>query len=182
MSRRPAALVLALLLAGCAPTPPEPRGVDPPPPVSPAETSVQPPDTTPPAGSGGPPVTRTPGPVALQRPDPNVTPGLVLTGNRDDMCTPGWSSAHRKDLSDRDKRDVLSAYGLPLTTVVSEWDHLISLELGGDNGRLNVWPQLDKAQDTRKDGLENRLHALVCNGSIPVAEAQDKIVHFWLWW
>ena len=100
--------------------------------------------------------------VTALRPDSSITPGVVITTDPKDVCTSGWATAHRKSLTTAQKRDVLADYGLPAGTKVSEWDHLVSLELGGGNGPANIWPQVDHSDDTRKDHLENALHRAVC--------------------
>lgn len=115
-------------------------------------------------------------------PRPLVTPGAILTTDVDAICTPGWSALHRRELSSTDKRAVLIAYHLPAGTKPAEWDHLISLELGGDNGRFNVWPEMTVDGKRRKDKLENKLHRAVCRGDMSLADAQNKIVNFWQNW
>jgi len=50
-----------------------------------------------------------------------------------------------------------------------EQDHLISLELGGaPSAPANLWPEPYKAPEGArvKDVVENKLHALVCGGTI----------------
>ncbi|HSP37733.1 MAG TPA: excalibur calcium-binding domain-containing protein [Frankiaceae bacterium] len=77
---------------------------------------------------------------------------------------------------------VFASYGVPYATHASyELDHLISLELGGDNAADNLWPEpLDGPGGAHvKDGLENRLHSLVCSGRIGLAEAQRAIAGDW---
>jgi hypothetical protein len=62
-------------------------------------------------------------------------------------------------------------------------DHLISLELGGADVAENLWPQ---SYDTvtwnahTKDKLEDRLHALVCAGRLPLEQAQRDIATDWI--
>src|SRR5262249_31667040 len=62
-----------------------------------------------------------------------------------------------------------------------EVDHLIPLELGGSNAIKNLWPE--PADPTpgfhQKDALENKLHALVCAGSLDLATAQQAIAANW---
>src|SRR6266545_1790973 len=101
-----------------------------------------------------------------------VTPGVVLTTSAADVCTPGWASKHRHGLTATQKATVLRAYGYLADQKVAEYDHLISLELGGGNTERNIWPQVDPAQDQRKDRLENTLHAQVCAGRMQLAAAQ----------
>ena len=62
-------------------------------------------------------------------------------------------------------------------------DHLVPLELGGSNDFTNLWPQSEHATGldaATKDRLENRLHALVCAGELPIAEAQHEIAADWI--
>jgi hypothetical protein len=64
-----------------------------------------------------------------------------------------------------------------------EIDHLISLELGGADVAENLWPE---SYDTTpwnahtKDKLEDRLHALVCAGKLPIEQAQREIAADWI--
>jgi hypothetical protein len=120
--------------------------------------------------------------VTVGQPRPNVTPGAVLTTNATDVCTAGWASKHRHGLTTAQKATILAAYGYPAGQKVAEYDHLISLELGGGNGTRNIWPQVDHAQAERKDRLENTLHAKVCTGKLSLDRAQTEIRQFWLWW
>ncbi len=119
---------------------------------------------------------------AVDHPKPTVTPGVVLTTSAADVCTAGWASKHRHGLTATQKATVLRAYGYPAGQKVAEYDHLISLELGGGNTERNIWPQVDPAQDQRKDRLENALHAQVCAGRMQLAAAQAEIRQFWLYW
>lgn len=118
----------------------------------------------------------------VRHPITSVTPGNVITRDAGDVCMRGWAGAHRDALTVKEKRYVLTLYGLPEGTPVSEWDHLVSLELGGGNGMENIWPMTDHAQDQRKDRLENRLHADVCAARISLPTAQREIREFWRHW
>jgi hypothetical protein len=62
-----------------------------------------------------------------------------------------------------------------------EIDHIVSLELGGSNDIANLFPErLDAQPGYRvKDRLENRLHAMVCAGSIGLGAAQRSIAANW---
>jgi hypothetical protein len=63
-----------------------------------------------------------------------------------------------------------------------EVDHLISLELGGSNAIRNLWPEPYAGVwgARTKDKLENRLHALVCAGSLTLQAAQRAISVDWV--
>ena len=63
-----------------------------------------------------------------------------------------------------------------------EVDHLISLELGGSNSVRNLWPEpYDIHWNAHvKDALENRLHSLVCDGTVSMETAQKAISTNWI--
>lgn len=119
---------------------------------------------------------------AGNRPITTLTPGNVATTLATDVCTPGWASAHRRALSLAQKQTIARAYVLLPAQRVAEWDHLVSLELGGGNGVANIWPQLSRADSSRKDRLENLLHRLVCGGRLSLFSAQARIRQYWLYW
>jgi hypothetical protein len=55
--------------------------------------------------------------------------------------------------------------------------NLVSLELGGNNSKRNLWPEKQPgARDKHK--LENSLHADVCDGSVTLRRAQAEIKHW----
>ena len=62
-----------------------------------------------------------------------------------------------------------------------EIDQIVSLELGGSNDIANLYPEpgSGKASYYVKDKLENRLHAMVCAGSITLAAARRGIASNW---
>lgn len=113
------------------------------------------------------------------RPWPTVTPGVTLQATAEQVCQPGWASAHRQSLTALEKGWVLGAYGYPPGQKVAEYDHLESLELGGSNGVRNIWPQVNEADAKRKDRLEGALHKLVCSGKLSLAAAQERIRRYW---
>ena len=63
-----------------------------------------------------------------------------------------------------------------------EVDHLIPLELGGDNSIANLWPEA--AEPTpgfhEKDRVENYLHRRVCEGAMSLADAQRQVATDWV--
>jgi hypothetical protein len=63
-----------------------------------------------------------------------------------------------------------------------EVDHLISIELGGANTVANLWPQPYRGTWGAhvKDKLENKLHKLVCAGTLSLEDAQDEIATDWV--
>jgi hypothetical protein len=63
-----------------------------------------------------------------------------------------------------------------------EVDHLMPLELGGSNDTRNLWPQPDAPRPGwgEKHQLEDELHAEVCAGKMPLADAQRCIASNWV--
>jgi hypothetical protein len=100
-----------------------------------------------------------------------------------EVCTPGWSSAHR-DVTTAERHEVFAAYGIDYGRHTAyEVDHVIPLELGGDNSVRNLWPEPMTENDTAgpdKDALENHLHALVCDRQLSLATAQHAIATNWV--
>lgn len=119
--------------------------------------------------------------LALTLPDPKLTPGKVRTTSTAALCPHADTKAVR-NVSAKTKAAVFAAYHVTPTPGAYEVDHLISLELGGSNDAANLWPQPYhgpmNAHD--KDRLENRLHALVCAGTITLVEAQHAIATDWV--
>jgi hypothetical protein len=114
-------------------------------------------------------------------PDSNLTPGATLDVTKDDICTPGYAKKVR-DVPTSVKRQVYTKYNIPYTPSQYEVDHLISLQLGGSNSIRNLWPESYNIYWNAhvKDALENRLHSLVCNGSLSMEAAQKAISTNWI--
>jgi hypothetical protein len=119
--------------------------------------------------------------------DPVLTPGVTSSAVTQEnihstICVSGYTATVR-NVSSATKARVYAEYGITSHAPGSyEVDHLIPLELGGSNDIENLWPEpytgADNAHD--KDHWENALHAMVCNGEMSLAEAQQKIVQWWL--
>lgn len=127
-------------------------------------------------------------------PSPVLTPGKwhVPSTPLETLCKPGYTSGidvdgHKvRNVSESLKDQVFKAYGLDPAKIVKhnyEIDHLISLELDGENNIANLWPEsyvTEPWNAHKKDTLENRLHFLVCHGSLPLADAQKAISTDWI--
>ena len=123
------------------------------------------------------------------RPNPVLTPGRSVAGvTVGELCERGYARRMR-DLSNAVKRQVFAAYGLTGNRLGfcagprgCEVDHLISLELGGDNDIPNLWPEpYDGPWNAAdKDRLENQLHRLVCANRISLEAAQTSIAKDWI--
>lgn len=130
-------------------------------------------------------------------PDPALTPGVtnpaVTQANiQRTICTSGWTATVRPSeaYTTALKRTQIVAYGHTDRTLADyEEDHLISLEIGGaPQDPRNLWPEpyTVKLSDGRsvgarvKDLIENRLHDLVCAGTISLATAQHEEATEWV--
>jgi Protein of unknown function (DUF3761) len=125
-------------------------------------------------------------------PDPRRTPGAInpavtQASIGQTICVSGWtatvrpSSGYTTGLKEQQLASGYAYHG-DTTTGDYEEDHLISLELGGSPGsELNLWPEPYAATDGArvKDTLENKLHALVCSGSLSLAVAQRAVARNW---
>jgi hypothetical protein len=119
-------------------------------------------------------------------PDPTLTPGAVLTTDAAAVCQPGYAETVRHT-SGKLKAFIYREYGITAEQRAGgsrfEVDHLISLSLGGADVAANLWPQSFDTQPWNaavKDRLENRLHALVCSGRLPLEVAQREIAADWI--
>ena len=140
-----------------------------------------------------------PGPSARLpgEPDPAMTPGttnpaVTQATIGSTICVSGWTTTIRPPSSYTTalKRTQIVAYGYTDTNLADyEEDHLISLEIGGaPKDPANLWPEpymVSLPDGTPvgarvKDQLENRLHALVCAGSMTLAKAQALIRSGWI--
>ncbi|NJC73330.1 hypothetical protein HC031_26940 [Planosporangium thailandense] len=123
-------------------------------------------------------------------PDPVCTPGVVSTAVTQDnlsatICRSGYTKTVRPPASDTGayKRKVMGAYHDSGPPGDYEFDHLVSLELGGSNDVGNLWPERnDHPPDgaiNSKDPVENALHRAVCAHQVSLAAAQTAIATDW---
>ena len=124
------------------------------------------------------PNTTTPGAI-----DPRVTQSDIGST----ICRTGYTKTVRPPSSYTTalKRQQLAtsyAYFADKATADYEEDHLISLELGGSPTEpANLWPEPYRGSEGAriKDKIENKLHALVCAGTVGLAAAQQSIASNW---
>ncbi len=120
-------------------------------------------------------------------PDGRCTPGALnpavkQTTIRKTICRRGYSSSIRPSTSvtEPEKLASMLAYGDHRSPSSYEYDHLISLELGGAaNDRHNLWPERG-ASPNLKDKVENYLHTQVCDGRMALARAQRIVALQWV--
>jgi hypothetical protein len=111
-------------------------------------------------------------------PQASLTPGAVLTTDVSVISKAGYPATVRH-VTSAEKAQVASAYHFTGASSSVEYDHLVSIELGGSNDLTNLWPQpIEEAKV--KDGLEDYLHAKVIEGKLPLAEVQKRIAADWV--
>ena len=127
--------------------------------------------------------------------DQGCTPGDIIKANtKQVICSADFRTGDIRDsvTSPTEKAKVYDMYNIPHPTNNSgknqkcEIDHLVSLELGGNDTMANLWPQCSPgyagwtgAGFRDKDKFENYLHRQVCAGAVTLAEAQRQIATDW---
>jgi hypothetical protein len=127
-------------------------------------------------------------------PDPNCTPGTTNPAvNQENLsstiCKSGYTKGIRPtaSITEREKKANAASYAYAGSLGDAEYDHLISLELGGSpNDPKNLWvepggPDWKPADKFRndKDAVENKLNAMVCSHKVTLADAQSAIANDW---
>ena len=120
-------------------------------------------------------------------PDPQCTPGALNPAVTQatigaTICVSGYTKTVRpaESITETEKQGSMAAYGDGGSMSGYEYDHLVSLELGGAaNDPRNLWPE-PGASPNPKDAVENTLHDLVCSGQIPLAQAQHIVATNWV--
>jgi hypothetical protein len=111
-------------------------------------------------------------------PDPSITPGKLCTAqdpNFDKYVYPAQIAHCTRKVTMAEKDAVAAAYGVARKDYSKyEFDHLISLELGGDDDITNLWPQ-PIAEAKEKDVLEDELGAKLRAGTITQADAVAQL-------
>jgi len=113
-----------------------------------------------------------------------VDPGVTQSNLQQTICRSGYSASVRAPASETDKAKQISLrqYG-ETPSKATEYDHLISLELGGTNATSNLWPEPNASTATGftnpKDSVENQLHTAICSGRITLVDAQKAIATDW---
>ena len=127
-------------------------------------------------------------------PDPNCTPGTTNPAvTQDNLSSTICKSGYTKDIrpsssiTGREKEANAASYGYTGALGDTEYDHLISLEIGGSpNDPKNLWvepggPDWKPADQFRndKDAVENKMNALICSHKVTLADAQSAIANDW---
>jgi hypothetical protein len=128
--------------------------------------------------------TRTSGCRVGAEPDRRCSPGAYYSRlTAAVLCSPGFRTSSIRDVPQSEKFAVEREYGLApgFYGRTLEIDHVVPLELGGSNDAANLFPErLDARPGYRvKDRLENRVHDLVCAGSMGLRAAQRQMAVDW---
>jgi len=127
--------------------------------------------------------------------DPKCTPGAISPAVTQANLTSticrkgGYTSGIRPStyVTGKEKKLNAASYGFTGSMRDAEYDHLISLQLGGDpNDYRNLWVEpadpghrKGSGVNNKKDPVETKLHTAVCKGTITLAAAQQAIVTNW---
>ncbi|MFC5908183.1 hypothetical protein [Streptacidiphilus monticola] len=128
-------------------------------------------------------------------PDPTCTPGAVSPAvtqanlSRTICRKGGYTSDIRPpaSITGREKKANAKSYGYTGSLADAEYDHLISLQLGGDpNDPRNLWVEPPspghkhgQGVNNPKDSVETHLHTAICAGKVTLAAAQQAIATDW---
>jgi hypothetical protein len=111
-----------------------------------------------------------------------LTPGDTKKVTKEQVCAPDYLSTI-KPIKDSMKAQAFERYGLRADKADADvLDHLVPLELGGTDDLENLWPQPAKGEwnAAQKDALEQKLHAMVCDGTMTLKQAQTALKKNWV--
>jgi len=121
-------------------------------------------------------------------PNSKLTPGDVRTTDLNEILNVKTSTV--RNVPESEKAAVWASYAKAYPGVFGdrsrwkdvEFDHVISLTLGGSNSPKNLWPEHYSQPwgAHQKDALEDHLRALLAHGVISVPEAQHAIATDWI--
>ena len=129
-------------------------------------------------GNGLPIRGRTPGAI-----NPSVTQANI----HQTICVAGYTERIRPSsyyTTSLKREQLASGYSFDGNTSTSayEEDHLVPLEVGGNpTSALNLWPEPRHIlwSATVKDRLENKIHSLVCSGTMSLRLGQEIFEKNW---
>ncbi len=132
--------------------------------------------------------TKTSGCKLAPLPDRRCSPGAYYSKlTKRVLCSPSFRTGPIRNVPLSVKHQVEAAYGLKPRAYGStlEIDHIISLELGGSNDPMNLYPERATFADGSpgfhvKDKLENATHRAMCAGTVSLRAAQRQIAGNWL--
>ena len=130
------------------------------------------------------PRTKTSGCTLGANPDRRCSPGAYSSKlTKPVICSASFHTSAIRNVPQSKKYAVEAEYGMAQKSYGSalEIDHIVSLELGGSNDIANLFPERASPAPGYhvKDKLENKLHSLVCSGSMTLGSARVGIASNW---
>lgn len=129
-------------------------------------------------------------------PDPVLTPGKVNTaviadpsgdkyydnGVEVNICAKDFSTKPFRHTTEKTKKTVCAEYGAQgcPNDKTMEVDHLIPLEIGGEDSILNLWIQPAPDFHEKDHEVEDKLKPMVCKKLMTLKQAQACIVNDWV--
>jgi hypothetical protein len=117
-------------------------------------------------------------------PDRTLTPGAVRAVALGELCTEADDDDLDPVVALPLQKTVFHEYGIPSEAAKEKFqmDYLINPQLGGSNDVRNLWPQPYSSEwnARAKDELERRLHQMVCERKIELADAQRDLAENWI--
>jgi hypothetical protein len=133
--------------------------------------------------------TSTPVPINIKitsttYPNKNITPGNILTMDATFLCIPGTpEKLHKDSIPESVVKQVFANYHITYpTTKAYQIDKYIPYSLGGSDNIKNLWPQGETPAPgyKEKDIAEKYLYDLMCNKTINITTAQERIKTDWV--
>jgi len=128
--------------------------------------------------------TKTSGCKLGANPDRRCSPGAYYSKlTKAVICSASFRTSSIRNVPQSEKYAVEAEYGMAqrLYGRTLEIDHIVSLELGGSNDIANLYPERASPAPGYKvkDRLENKLHSLVCSGSMSLQSVRIGISSNW---
>jgi Protein of unknown function (DUF3761) len=128
--------------------------------------------------------TKTSGCVPSALPDRHCSPGAYYRGlTKAVICSASFRTGTIRNVPQSEKYAVETEYDMParLYGRTIEIDHIVSLELSGSNDIANLFPEPGSGAASYhvKDKLENKLHDLVCAGTMTLSAVRTGIAKNW---
>lgn len=118
-----------------------------------------------------------------------VSPAVTQADLASTICKSGYTATIRPSsyVTGKEKKANAASYSYTGRMGDAEYDHQVSLELGGDpNDPRNLWVEppspghrSGSGPNNDKDRVENRLHTAVCAHTVTLAQAQTVIATDW---
>lgn len=129
-------------------------------------------------------------------PDSKITPGGVdarlvadvsgkshlVGGVEANVCAKDFRTGPWRKVSELEKKKACAEYGITSGCPGPKWelDHLISLEIGGNDSLGNLWPQPIGEARIKDHQVEDKLPKMVCSGVMTLKEAQECVSKDWV--